>query len=289
MIGQHPEMYGLPEVNLFAAGTYKELSRIYRLRPGFRHGLLRAIAELGLGGQTEENVNAARAWLEEYEAVNTALIFQDLVEWSGHKRLVDKSPIYAYTPGTLERMLAAYPNARFMHLIRHPRATCESIYKLRDVVMTGLGNMKVGDRVKKLVEKRYERVAEINSPDSLWLKPHMQFIEFLKQIPEEQKFIVRGEEFMSNLDNYLLKVSEWLEISTSDEAIEAMKHPENSCYACYGPQNAKFGNDPSFLEAPALREYKSKTYSLDGPLEGSEGVTLSNEIKSLALEFGYEE
>ena len=46
MIGQHPQLLGLPETNLFARADYNQLALLFRVRPRLQHGLLRAIAEL---------------------------------------------------------------------------------------------------------------------------------------------------------------------------------------------------------------------------------------------------
>lgn len=287
MVGQHPEMYSLPEVNLFAADDYEGLGRLYKMRPGFSHGLLRAIAELGLGEQTEENIDVAKKWLEENKNVSGGAIYNDLVEWGGSRRLVDKSPIYVYSLETLNRMKQAFPSASYLHLVRHPRATCDSIYKLREVVKEGLDKMRVGEMAKKLVKKRYERMAQINDPDDLWLKPHLRIIEFLEGVDESQHMQINGEDFMTNPDDYLLKLSEWLGISTDSEALAAMKHPERSPYACYGPPNAKLGNDPSYLEGPALREYKPRECTLEKASEDGDDMTFSEDLMQCAMHFGY--
>jgi len=286
MIGQHPEMYALPEVNLFAADSYDGLGRLYRLRPGFRHGLLRAVAELGLGGQTEENINVAGKWLEEHQNISTADIYNDLVDWAMPKRLVDKSPIYVYSAETLQRIKQAFPEAYFLHLTRHPRATCDSILKLRDVVKEGMNKMQVGNKARELVKKRYDRIAQIDDPDSLWLKPHVRIIEFLEDIPDSHQIRIKGEDFMTDPDTYLVEVAEWLGISTDKDSIASMRHPEKSPFACYGPKNAKFGNDPSYLEAPEFREYEPREYSLE-PFEGKPETGLSEDLMQCAMYFKY--
>jgi len=287
MIGQHPDMFGLPEVNLFAGDDYDDLGRLYKMRPGFSHGLLRAVAELGLGGQTEENIDVAKKWLEENRKISSGDIYKDLVDWAGNKRLVDKSPIYVYSQETLNRMKQAFPSASYIHLMRHPRATCDSIYKLRDVVKEGLEKMQVGAVAKKLVQKRYEKMAEINDPDDLWLRPHLRIIEFLEGVDDSQHMQINGESFMTNPDDYLLKITKWLDIRSDEEALADMKHPERSSFACYGPPNAKFGNDPSYLEGPELREYKSRECKLDETSKDGVDMVFSDDIKEFATIFGY--
>ena len=71
MIGQHPEMYGLPETNLLARDTYQHLKALYKVRGRFQHGLLRSIAQLAFGEQTEDNVTVAIEWLEKHASVAT--------------------------------------------------------------------------------------------------------------------------------------------------------------------------------------------------------------------------
>jgi hypothetical protein len=289
MLGQHPELYGLPEVNIFAADCYNGLNQLYQRRRGFRHGLLRAVAELGLGEQSEENIQVAWQWLEEHGDINSAELFSDLAQWAKPRRLVDKSPVYVYALETLERIRSAYPNAFYIHLTRHPKSTCESMLKLRDSIAEGISKMKMLDKAKETMQKRYQKMAKFESPDQLWLGPHHRIIGFLEQIPSGRKIQFRGEAFMSDIDANLKRVAEWLGVSTSKAAIEAMKHPEHSPYACTGPRNAKFGNDPSYLESPALRAYEAKTVALDEPvIMNGERVYLSQESIELARRFGYE-
>ena len=92
---------------------------------------------------------------------------------------------------------------------------------------------------------------------------------------------------MAEPDLYLRQVTEWLGVDGSDASVEAMKHPENSPFARLGPRNARFGNDPSFMESPELRPYTPKAQSLEGPLAGSDGTELSDAVKACAREFGY--
>ncbi len=287
IIGSHPQMYALPEVNLFAADDYDGLTEaVYSLRPGFRHGLLRAIAELGLGDQSVENIDAAGSYLEENHALPGGEIFADLAAWAAPRALVDKSPLYVYTQESLERIDQAFPNARYLHLTRHPRGTCESVFKLREKVQKTLGRFQ-GFAGRRNNNDTYNKLAEIEDPESLWLEPHKRIMKFLANVPVERRLWLRGEEFMGNPDAHLPLICEWLEIDTDQDSLEAMKHPEDSPYACLGPTNARFGNDPSYLEAPELRKYTPKALSFEGPLAASDGVTLSEAVIECARGFGY--
>jgi hypothetical protein len=123
-----------------------------------------------------------------------------------------------------------------------------------------------------------------------WYHLNMNIVTFLDGVPPEQYLRLRGEEILSDPDTHLRQITQWLGIRADKEAIEAMKHPENSPYACLGPMNAQFGNDPSFLQAPALRPSRGRTQqSLEGPLSWrTDGRGFSPEVNELARAFGYE-
>jgi hypothetical protein len=277
MLGNHPQMCGLPETNLFAAETYSELSRLYNVRPRFQHGLLRAIAELGLGGQTEENIETARRWLEENPALTTFEIFQDIRNWADPRAVIEKSPMFVFKEGALERIIDYYPNARFLHLTRHPRGTCESNYETRKAQRRGGGNTDgpLGGEAGDI------------DPDSMWLLPHLRIIAALEKVPLENHMMLRGEAFMETPRVYLPQLCEWLQIDASDPAIDAMMRPEQSPFARMGPANAPLGNDPRFLKEPALRPYKEKPSDLDSPLSWDPSLVFDDVVQHYAMLFGY--
>lgn len=271
MVGQHPDLYGLPEVNLFAGDTMADLGRWHGMRPRLRHGLLRAVAELSQGAQTVETVEIADAWLTDNPDAATADIYRDLAAFAAPRRLVDKSPIYVMEDGALDRIYAAFPEARFIHLTRHPHDTCKSMVGLREYIA------KAGGMVARVGL----------SPEKFWLEPHLRVKEFLDSVPAAQWVRLRGEDLMEAPDLYLGQICEWLGVRTDAEAIAAMKHPETSPFACKGPANAAFGNDPGFMEAPALRPYTPRRSRLDDPLpEGVEGA-YSDVLRYYAGLFGY--
>jgi hypothetical protein len=79
-----------------------------------------------------------------------------------------------------------------------------------------------------------------------------------------------------------------LDVRADEEAIEAMKHPERSPYACFGPVNARFGNNPGFQRAPTLRRGSSKPGHPEGLTDRrKDGIRFSPEVEELAREFSY--
>lgn len=286
MIGQHPQMMGLPETNLFARDTYREMMQLFRMRERFAHGLYRAMAELGLGEQNKQNIQVVKEWLERDTSVSTADIFKDLDAFASPRRLVEKSPLHVYNAESLERLHAAFPDAYYLHMTRHPRGTCESIYALRK--STTEGTQKLVDKNPALANRvRKIKPDDELTPENMWFDPHLKILEFLEQIPDSRQLRLRGEDFLSQPDRYLPRVAEWLGVSTDNDAIEAMKHPEESPFACFGPPNAWFGNDPGFLKDPALRPYTPKAQEFETPLSWNPELGFSDIVIELAEYLGY--
>ncbi len=281
MLGCHPQAFGLAEVNLFAGDTVGDLHELYRTRQRLASGLLRSLSEIAFSEQTEEAIEAARRWLLANASLSTAELFRTMQEWVGDKVLIDKSPLHAFTPDALRRMEKQVPEARYLHLTRHPGDTIQSVLQLqrkaRDTVRERVGNLPA---------RQQNRVDE-NAPNQFWLEPHLQILEHLEAVPVEQQMRLRGEDLLSDPTNYLRQTAEWLGIRTDDEAVAAMLHPENSPFAKYGPQNARFGNDPNFMESPHLRPYSYTPHPLTWT--GPDGTTreLSETICAYAKIFGY--
>src|SRR5262245_58906214 len=64
MLGQHPQMYGFPELHLFPVETVAEWwVRVGGKTPKLRDGLLRTIAQLYFQEQTDRTIALARGWL----------------------------------------------------------------------------------------------------------------------------------------------------------------------------------------------------------------------------------
>ena len=278
MIGRHPQLFGLPEVNLFGGETLDDLGRWHRMRPRLRHGLLRAVAELKMGRQDERSVEDAEQWLRGDESATTADIYHELAALAAPRKLVDKSPMYVLEDGCLDRIHRAFPSARYIHLVRHPLATGRSMVGLRNTIKERGGLARQGGRGE----------GPSVSLDTFWLQPHLRAKEYLDAQPVDSWIRIRGEDLMADLDRGLAQLAEWLDIRTDRDAIEEMKHPERSPFARPGPSNARYGNDPSFMELPALRPWAPKHEDrLDDPLPEGVSAEMPDVLRHYAELWGY--
>lgn len=281
MIGQHPQTFGLPELNLFNVSRIRDLwGRVSNEIGGDsnrRHGLLRAIAEIFAGEQTCASIAMATHWAAAREEKATGEVYRALVDRIDPLIPVDKSPAYTVSVERLKRIGAAFPEARFIHLVRHPIPQGRSVLNLNNGVFAYFVNAF-----------EFEDDQIVVDPQIAWHDINVNILDFLDGVPKERQMRMRGEDFMEHPRRCLREVCRWLRIRDDDEAIEEMMHPERSSFACFGPITALFGNDPNFLQSPAFREHRPKTPPLDGALPWrDDGKGLRREVVDLAREFGY--
>jgi hypothetical protein len=274
-LGQHPQMYGFPELHLFAPDT---LAGRERFQGGSKfnidHGLLRVLAELFFGGQTEDNVRRAARWLLRRAGFSPGYIIRQIATKVAPRILVEKSPSTGRAIEYLERAAQMFPCAQFIHLVRNPRGHGQSVLKF------------LREREK---EECVPATHWMRHPKDFWFLVNRNICRFLDSIPPGQQMRLRGKDILTEPDAHLRKIAEWLGLRTDDAAIEDVKHPERSAYACFGPTGARFGNDRFFLDNPTLRPTRAEPQSLEGPLSWrSDGGGFSALVKRLAREFGYE-
>jgi hypothetical protein len=277
VIGQHPQLLGSPELNLFRASTMRKFNSVGRLHMGMH----RFVAQIYAGEQTIETIEMAQHWLTARQDRTTAEVHRELCVKIAPRVLVQKSPRYMRRLSYMEGILEAFPRARFIHLLRHPRGMSESYMKMHDTTVQLLAAAECG----AIDRSGPQPMAD---PQILWHDYNLRILRFQAMVAPERWLRVCGEEFLADLDNQLCRLCEWLGISTETEAIAAMKRPEESPFANFGPLNALVGNDPNFLRDPYLRPYKRRPESLEGALSWrSDGVTFHPRVIEMAHEFGY--
>jgi hypothetical protein len=274
MLGQHPQLYGLPEVNLFVADDIEGMTAYYQRRPHGMHGLLRTIAEIEFGSQTQETIGQASRWIDQRRAWSTGRLFRYIAAAVAPKRCVDKSPVTVRNSQFLARMGAEFADADFLHLTRHPRSCGDSIVKFHEEI----------DR------QRGTHWSEQVDPETVWLRTNQLILEFRQALPLGQCLQLQSEELMASLHSYLSQIAEWLGLRTDAESIAAMLHPENSPYSRLGPSGAEYGNDPNFLSNPIYAPRPIASSSLDGELAWGQHHRPGFSAKTLkiARQMGYQ-
>jgi hypothetical protein len=282
IVGQHPQMYALPELHLFTADTVAEWWDLCTLRTfEMDHGLVRTVAELYFGGQTEEAVSRARGWLRRRSHYSTGLLLETIAERLEPLIAVEKSPSTAHSAATLERAFGMFPNARYVHLVSHPRLYCEA-------VLDALGEAKQASELPPTHWLARLAPGPEFDPQQGWLAANRTIADFLARVPDDRKRIVRGEDLLGESSAGLVALAAWLGVRTDPEAIEEMRHPERSAYAALGPPSAAFGSDRFLRPGPLMRSEWTRPRSIDGPLAwrpDARGFLL--EVKRSARDLGY--
>lgn len=277
MLGQHPQLYSLPETHFFTCDSIDEWAALYR-RTDRMQGAWRAIAQIIFGEQTVPTVCMARLWLQARSYFTTAEVLRTLGQRVAPKILVEKTPKAAQRLEHMQRMIREFPGARFLHLMRHPYDQVKSLLERRSRFHGNGGP-------KSLLEAAQDLGGD---PGRFWLETHQTILRFLRDVPPEQQFRTHGEDLLSAPDEHLREIAYWLGIRSDEDAIEAMKHPERSAFAKKGPPNALQGGDEKFFTNPLLRSYSSVTPPLDAQLPWcSDGEVFSEPIRQLARNFGY--
>lgn len=276
MLGQHPELYGLPETNFFVADTVGGLFQCFAgLGDRHRlHGLVRTLAQLHDGEQTETTAERAWQWLRERLDMTTHELAWHVASQTGQRQIVEKSPSNCAEAAYLAHLYRVFPTARFLHLSRHPRSTSKSLYQVRQEQRARRGRNRMPVDGRRMEEN--------------WLKVHGHILRFTEQLPIGQSLHLQGELLLANPDHYLPQIAEWLGIRMDAEAIEAMKHPEASPFATVGPENARGGNNRKYLEDPRLRTGPPPKVNLSDPLEWmTDGSSFGPATVALAQRLGY--
>jgi Sulfotransferase family len=279
MIGQHPEAYGVPEINLFVKETLQQLVQSSRRDRQFMvHGLWRTVAQLYFGEQTIETVEAARRWVTKRMDCSTTDVFRELCVRVAPLRVVDKSPAYCKKPKAMQRIQQGFPDAYYLFMTRHPVDQGKSVMGTLQAITTLLASDSLD----------YSTSPPTVDPQFEWYDTQKRILDFLQTVPKDQQFFLRGEDLLNQPQQYLQQICAWLNLSWSDEIYAQMLKTEESPYACMGPYTAQWGNNPGFQKSPAFRYKPLKLTSIEGPLPWRpDQKGLTPEVLQLAHELGY--
>ena len=263
MLGQHPELYAFPELNLFLTdkiATLIEWDERPETAGHYLGGLTRAIAELEFGGQGSESRTLAGQWLLDHRDWETRTIFRWLTSRVAPRSTIDKSPRTALARSSCQRA-TTMSTARFLHLVRHPVPTIQSLAAT------------VGDEGPS-VNRFFAR---------LWVDCQTNILQALSKDAAHRACLVHGESVLQQPDRILPEITSWLGLSCGAAELQGMKHPERSPFAWHIP--GLHDNDVDFLDNPRFRVQPTRAAEPIARLDL--GRTLTAAVLEVTSRLGY--
>lgn len=284
MLGQHPEAFFVPELNLVLADHVGELLQLFRMAEasGLEDGLLRTVAELFLHeGQTEAGIKDAWRWLERRVEWPTADLLCEIARSVAPRQLVVPETHAPLRADLMERLESQFPDAHWLHLTRHPRPFGHiSVEHYQSRVFVPPDYL---DHHDKLVEPLLD-------PQLAWYRLHMTIdrSSAARVAGPGSVMSARAESILSAPESELSRLARWMGWSEEESALAAMMQPQRSAFAMPGPPGAREGMDYDFMVQPEFVRTIRPLVSLDGPLQWlPSGQGFAPEVKALARSYGY--
>jgi hypothetical protein len=251
LLGGHPAIFGLPEMLTFSAPTVGELiagtgcgckaaagnhppsCQVLRVR---LTGPYRALAHLHEGSQAPEAIERAAAWLWARSDWPTERLLDHVLELAAPQLGLEKSPDTVRTEASLARCLRRYPDARFVHLTRHPITAQRSLQEHLDLISPAKSRLHLNV-----------------SAATIWYLSHVRIIRALRALPRHQWLRVRGEDLLAEPLKQLPPMLDWLGLPHDERTVTGMLRTERWAFAGSGPVLRLFGGDHKFMQRPALR------------------------------------
>ena len=230
-------------------------------------GVCRALADLHEGNQSDAAVNRAASWLAHRVDWPTSRLLDYMLGLIVPRIGVEKSPDTLYCGDGLTACIEGFPNARFIHLTRHPT---DSVISLR----------KHSGAPPRPTESLAEWCADI------WYSGHLRIARFLSCLPESQWLRLRGEDLIREPVMWLPRILRWLDLEVTDDLIRRMLMTECWRFANRGESGLLFGADPTFLNSPRLQSVPEPGPIWFDPRWQLSGQTIYR-ISALAGNLGY--
>jgi len=259
MLAGHSALFCPPELHLLPFASMRD--RQDRLDGSYLgEGLTRAI--MALRNITPEE---AKAMVDDLVERNASIydVYNMVQQAADGKLLVDKSPSYAFSSATLARAERLFEKPKYIHLVRHPYSTIESIVRNRMDRMLGI------------------RDVDPNAfAETAWELSNRNVRDFLQGIDPERQYLVRFEELVRYPRRVMSGLCAFLGVPFEEATLE----PYQGNRMTDGLHAKTWGTgDPSFMSHDTIEPALGDTW---------QRVRLSRPLgpaaKRLAEEFSYD-
>jgi 3-oxoacyl-(acyl-carrier-protein) synthase/NADP-dependent 3-hydroxy acid dehydrogenase YdfG/acyl carrier protein len=263
MLMGHSQLFAPPEMHLLSFSSLAEREKLLR-GTGLDEGLIEAVRSLW-----QTDTEGAKKWIKDRIEQKTTpeQLLQALQAQLGERVLVDKSPAYARDLAALQKAAAAFPQARFILLARHPVPVIRSL---------------VANRFHRFLpvfpEKQQspEQIAE-----AVWLNDYRNLRSFAESLSDERFLWVQFESLVNHPNENLQRICQFLNLPYEAQMPDVYQN--DRMITGLHEKSLSIG-DPNFLkhdriEAGLAYAWQQEPYDL--------GV-LKEETRDLMLELGYD-
>ncbi|MDJ0835201.1 MAG: amino acid adenylation domain-containing protein [Acidobacteriota bacterium] len=246
MMGGHPRLFAPPELALLDFDTMARRAEAYS-GPDFfwGEGAKKAIMSLFKIDADEAEARIDRCIAENW---STGRFYNLLQEAAAPRILVDKTPGYALQAQILARAETLFENARYIHLLRDPRAVIASFREAHLDQIFARGNHNYRGAV----------LGEL-----VWTTSHRNILDFLQNIPEERRMALRFEDLVTRPEDAMDRVCDFLDLKPN----AAMLDPYQGDRMTDGPR----------LESRMLGDLKFHNYTYIDPSAADRGHQFHNQ------------
>lgn len=273
VLGGHPRAFALPDLRLFETeGVNERLALAKHGDTRANDGLLRAVAYLFCGGQTDVHIRQAERMLEHRREWPC----RDLLEWI-LERIAPKTAVIYDTSAPmrithLDRWADEMPDAAFIHLLCHPLEFVDSAERI------------IRDRLYIPPDYSNHAGTPRLDPQLLWYRIQDTLTREMATGHFGQPYQLHLEALQGAFDDTIIALCRWLGWSHDAEARRMMTRTGDMPFAEPGPVNAPSGMDPDFLAMPWFTSPLGRRVNEARITEAS---GLYPEIADKARAFGY--
>lgn len=233
-LGRQHGLLALPELRIFNADTVGQTVGLHaRAEDRAGDGLLRTIAQLRFGAQTEETVAAASHWLERRAEWRIAELVDWLLRSGGGRHLLFHEAQTALRIQDIERLIEALPDALYVQLVEPVECFCARVH--RDMHGRLFNPPEALHHVGT-----YPTLA----PSLMWFRVHDTLLRLRSDHPQLQWRMLRADLVRAQPERVLDPLL--AELGTAFDPTARSPLP----FAGPGPRNAPLGDDSGYLREP---------------------------------------
>lgn len=185
MLDQHPEIESPEELHLLHYDTYaqRQTALSHAETKHLLGGTVRLRAKIN-GISLEDSARLEGELVESETPVIS--FFKEIEDSFSKEYLVDKTPSYAYSRHTLERITAQFPDAKFIYLVRHPSAVVKSL---------------VDSQLQEIIPFARRYTGDTSAiPEMIWALCHENIQSVLKDIDNSRIHYLNYEDLVTSPD-----------------------------------------------------------------------------------------